>query len=1538
MLKAIMNKFASSKSIFKCVSSLREVICAAMKLSRLYSVRFVVIHVAIFPLIAFSLIVTQTAGAQVTVPNESRGEAPGTRLAGPVDPDMGRLANIQFLGGHIITIPETPGSEGNPDSGGDHQRTQAWDISDPSNPFKVSPTNPDGNFGDFGRTGNPILAHGTYSRANEIFIGLNTENQNQTPGGFDFFDSVRLNDDGTLSHARWSGPTSPELFQRLEDQPGIAGAAFSPRRFANWSSKGAMMQPWAINDNWSYNQPDNLATLSLRNVLMAEWDISRDTNGVSGFGNFLGNLLIYVSDQLRGGLAIYDATDIRFDNATSEWKPRLLSVLNTSGTEPDAALRTIMNGVSSRESSRRIGSGGVGGYWSEISGHYIVIGRETVFNDPNSFDGIQIVDFEDPNNAKLHCEIELKHPGADRTFNLKTMSRYIGLQDNFAFVDGFKVNIESCEVETVLDVTTGVEIGGGCVFPHVTCPQRAINTGEYARIIGNLWVTGGFPIQPDTDGMGLWVHQSSADSAPPKIAHQVPSVNQTNYPVNAPLGFSIPETLRSETIVSSENRRVGQTDSITLTEVSDNGNLVDTGVVALDYVLSHQGVLTLNPVNLLKADTTYELAFSDAIQDAVGNRMQAQSFRFSTGDVVIQADGTNTGGGLIPALISNVIVSPNNTVTLGDSVSVTVVSNNASLFQISLDGENSPFSPQNSRSFIFDQAGVYFINLRARNDDGDSPLQRISISVLDPNSSPRPGAVSSQLVCDEARDSVWAVNPNNNSISNLAASSLIKREEIGELDNPQSVAKVDNRIWVSSQDNDRLHVFDADTRRLIDVIEAPYGSGPSHILASTDEEFVYVSFFNSGQVARYSVNGGAPDIIDLDRTVKAMALSADGSSLLVARLISTENWGEVFQVDTASWQLERTFRLYKHLADDSLNNGRGKPNYLSSVAISANGQRAYVVAKKDNIDRGLVHQNDDLDDDNAVRTIGIVLDLESGQEIRQQRIDFDNTSSLSAVLISPSSQLIFIAEQGRNAIRAIPIDQNLNFIGQGNTFATGLAPQGLCFDQQRSTLFVKNFTERSVTAIDLTRGPASTTQTTVPVVEDELLSASELSGLQLFYNAFEGLTNSQPVGRISAEGYISCASCHLDGGEDGNTWDFTGRGEGLRNNISLRGRGGLRFGNVHWTANFDEIQDFEHDIRGPFSGRGFLTSEQFASTSPPLGTPKQGLSQALDDLAAYVSSLGKDSLGRSHERDINGALSVNAVSGRSDFQGLGCQECHSGAALTDGQIHDVGTLRPSSGQGSGESLIGIKTPSLLGVFSTAPYLHDGSAKTIEQVFNVVGGSQWEFDINAAEQTTFDFNGSLVVPTGYSYLRDRRGVKLNGDNALAGRFADFTEGLKGRAKIRVRYGSALSGGQLDVLINDVRQGSIGLEILPQVDGQDVNYTESESLEFDVPEGEFGFVIALQYKGDTSVIIDDFTVSSQNDIDKASPHTKVSRLVNSVQQDLISYVSSLDRQSAPEDDETDIFQNPESTDPNVSSPDALCFPVVVKASGAITIICL
>jgi 2-keto-4-pentenoate hydratase/cytochrome c peroxidase len=249
---------------------------------------------------------------------------------------------------------------------------------------------------------------------------------------------------------------------------------------------------------------------------------------------------------------------------------------------------------------------------------------------------------------------------------------------------------------------------------------------------------------------------------------------------------------------------------------------------------------------------------------------------------------------------------------------------------------------------------------------------------------------------------------------------------------------------------------------------------------------------------------------------------------------------------------------------------------------------------------------------------------------------------------------------------------------------------------------------------------AANHQSTTNVVAQESMNPFILKGKRLFYNA----ANPQ----MSRDSYISCASCHQDGGQDGRTWDFTDRGEGLRNTTTLLGKAGEKHGPLHWSANFDEIHDFEHDIRGSFGGTGFINSsdppEKFFNKSHPLGFPKAGTSKELDALVTYVRTLNKTQ--DSPHRTPTGSLTKAAQRGKKYFQQLNCVSCHGGDEFTDSTsryVHNVGTISKASGNRLNGKLEGIDTPTLKGIWATAPYLHDGSAKTLREVLTTKNEKQ-----------------------------------------------------------------------------------------------------------------------------------------------------------------------------------------------------------------------
>jgi cytochrome c peroxidase len=277
----------------------------------------------------------------------------------------------------------------------------------------------------------------------------------------------------------------------------------------------------------------------------------------------------------------------------------------------------------------------------------------------------------------------------------------------------------------------------------------------------------------------------------------------------------------------------------------------------------------------------------------------------------------------------------------------------------------------------------------------------------------------------------------------------------------------------------------------------------------------------------------------------------------------------------------------------------------------------------------------------------------------------------------------------------------------------GRAPRDVALSSNGRTLYVHNFMDRTLSRFDVTNMIAlNATQATalgsVATVSSELLPANVLQGKQLFYDAADD--------RLARDNYLSCASCHNDGDGDGRVWDLTGFGEGLRNTADLRGRGGVdQNGLLHWTGNFDEVQDFEGQIRQLSGGTGLLSDALFdaGTRSQPLGDPKAGLSEDLDALAAYVSSL---TAAPASPQRAGGGFSAPAEAGAFAFANHTCGICHMGPPFTDSgpdARHDVGTIHAGSGDRLFGPLDGFDTPTLVGVWGTAPYLHDGSAPTLE---------------------------------------------------------------------------------------------------------------------------------------------------------------------------------------------------------------------------------
>ncbi|WOO39333.1 Ig-like domain-containing protein [Rubellicoccus peritrichatus] len=1050
-----------------------------------------------------------------------------------------------------------------------------------------------------------------------------------------------------------------------------------------------MYYPWGTPFNWiEYGAATGNGFLYRGTQKLIEWPALAE-HGVTGNSILLGNLLFITSDESDMGILCYDISPA-FETPAEE--PILLDKL----------------------------SGPIGAYIASMWENYIVLSRRSGIVD--------IVDISDPTNLQFVTSIDAT---GDPDQDLNNGLGYIQCQDNFVFTDRHKIDMDT--FQTVLEFD---EVGDNRPAGSIA---GMLDTSQRMTPIGNLLLTGGYSIS-GADGVGVWIHDANPDTNPPYVGYHVPRPGQTDFPLGAPISILIHETLESFTIINGE--------TVILRPVG--GDPVDATVS-----FSYDDVLTITPTAYLQDDTTYEVEIvAGGIKDVAGNGILPYTFSFSTGSGVV--------GGNASPVITSFSASPS-PATPGSQVDFTASATDADAdsleyrFTFGESGAVRDWDSSPNASHTYNDVGHYGVKVQVRDIRTAVPLSTVSqtgtvsVAVAPPATAP---TKSSPIALNESNRQVWVVNPDNDSVSLIDADTRTLTTEIdlnvllsipGSID-PRNIAiDATDNIWVTCRDANRIVVLNP-AGTLVEEIFFDYGDTPMGIAISPDGTTAYVTFEGPGELRRYeTATRNETGRLPLGPMPRAIAITADGSRVLVTRFISPEDHGEVWDVDAASMTLTRRIALHRDRSRDGSSTGRGVPNYISSITITPAGDYAYYTAIKANTQRGEFfdqgqNTNDPMDPDNSIRAIVGRIDLTTNNEpfvstIDNYRIDIDNSESPTSIEFTPSGDYFFVSLQGNNhfavfddlLIRTLP--RNISTKTTKGRFAAGLAPQGLIFDSVTNRLFSTDFMGRTVTVHEMgpfmSFGNRTTNRIVIPkIIGADKLSANVLLGKSVFYQAADG-SGLSTLPTMSQEGYISCASCHVDGQHDGMTWDFTQRGEGLRNTTDLRGRFGVGHGNVHWTANFDEIQDFVLDVVNEFGGgEGLLPDGE--TPNPSLGTPNAGRSTELDALAAYVTSLGNETLPRSPYRNPYSTRTAAAVAGEAVFMSMNCVTCHTSSDYTDSSLgvatlHDVGTLRTSSGQRLNGALTGIDTPTLLGLWASAPYFHNGSAKTLDEVFRVAGG-------------------------------------------------------------------------------------------------------------------------------------------------------------------------------------------------------------------------
>lgn len=309
------------------------------------------------------------------------------------------------------------------------------------------------------------------------------------------------------------------------------------------------------------------------------------------------------------------------------------------------------------------------------------------------------------------------------------------------------------------------------------------------------------------------------------------------------------------------------------------------------------------------------------------------------------------------------------------------------------------------------------------------------------------------------------------------------------------------------------------------------------------------------------------------------------------------------------------------------------------------------------------------------------------------------------VAIAPDKSRIYVTHGGSDCVTVLSTRRMLTYIRAHREpfsedlsasahyvltrIAVGKNPRGLILSRDGSRLFVANRLDDTISVIDMR---------TLHVVRTiSLRTPQKLSALrrgeQTFYSA-----------KYSFQGQFGCANCHIDSTFDGLQWDLEPDGFGkdiVDNRLleDLRGTEPYKWNGKNPTLPVE---------CGPRTEMYFWRSQQYDDLT-------------LADLVLYVRHLP---LRPNRFLAADGALTPAQERGRKIFyravdnlgqsiaEGNRCAFCHSGPKGTSQKSFDVGTGKSTDNGGL------LDTPQLMNVALTAPYLHDGSAQSLEEIWTV----------------------------------------------------------------------------------------------------------------------------------------------------------------------------------------------------------------------------
>ncbi|HPD17862.1 MAG TPA: c-type cytochrome [Planctomycetota bacterium] len=565
----------------------------------------------------------------------------------------------------------------------------------------------------------------------------------------------------------------------------------------------------------------------------------------------------------------------------------------------------------------------------------------------------------------------------------------------------------------------------------------------------------------------------------------------------------------------------------------------------------------------------------------------------------------------------------------------------------------------------------------------------------------------------------------------LAAAAGLGAEQRPAYQSPFAIlaSKDGSRLFVSHHTAGAVSAVDVAAGKV--VWTAPVGGAPAGLALSPDGAVLYAADSDSGMVAAVATaKGNITGTFEAGRGVFGLALAADGSRLFACdRFLNRVNvvdvaakkavtalpatrepffcalspdgatlWaanllplGPATDPEAAAALDAYDTRTLKPLAHVKLPSGATD---VRQIACSPDGAWVYVVhvvarfnLPPTQLERGWVNNS------------GLsIVDAKTRKHLATLLLDEASNGHAMpfAAVISPDAKTLAITYTGTHEVGFIDLARmherlakepatrlpelvnELSLLSRWGAIrrctSGGRGPHGAAFSPKGDTLYVANYFSDNLALVNVEKAKLAGTIALGPAVQPDLARRGEM----LFFDA-----------TICYQRWQSCGTCHPDARVDGLNWDLLNDGMGNpKNNKSML--------NAHRTAPMMSLgirEDMEHAVR---AGLQFILYRQVIEEE----------ATAID---AYIRSLTPRP---SPHRNRDGSLTPEAKRGEAIFKSskAACSACHTGELFTDCKTHDVGTAGPLDA-----NVKEFDNPSLLELYRTGPYLHDGRAVTLQEL-------------------------------------------------------------------------------------------------------------------------------------------------------------------------------------------------------------------------------